>query len=129
MKARLFLILTLLLFSAVSLVIDFFNYNPYESGTGVFINFFVSLFIFGISFFTLIIFYLRIWAKKPSTKAGYWPIVRQATLISVALTVLTILKVLKILDWWVAGPLVIAVFLLELFFQTISRQRKSKVKI
>ncbi len=126
MKKRLFFTLTLFLFSSVSLIIDFFNYNPYESGTGVFVNFFVSLFIFGLSFFTLALFYLRMWIKKTNMQAQYWTMVRQATLISVALTVLTILKVLKILDWWVAGPLVIAVFLLELFFQTMTKHKKQK---
>jgi len=124
---NLFFLFTITIFALASLILDMFNYNPYQSGSGVFMNFFVSFFVSLSGIIAFAIYYTKIkMSKDKSINAFFLPSIRQAALISLALTILLVLKVLRILDWWVAGPLVIAIILLELFFQTNSPIKKAK---
>jgi len=94
----------------------------------MFINFFASLFfsIAGIAAFIVYYTKLRV-AKDKSINAYFLSSIRQGLFVSAAITLLVILRTLQILDWWVAGPMVIAVILLELFFQTNSPLKKQKL--
>jgi hypothetical protein len=105
-----------------------FNYNPYKSGFPVFVNFYISFAIGLAGILSIIVYYLKLkFKKEKSIYLYFWPSVRQSILFSLSITLLLILKGLKLLDWWVGIPLVIAIILLELFFQTTSTNLK-KVK-
>lgn len=129
LKKKLFLLFSVTIFALASTILDIFNYNPFESGSSVFINFYVSLFFTLTGIIGFFIFYFKIKIMK-----GEWnhsllfPSVRQASFLSLSLIVLLMLKGLDLLDWWVGIPLVIATILLEMYFQTsspkISHQKK-----
>lgn len=124
---NLFFLFTITIFALASLVLDTFNYNPYQSNNGVFINFFISFFVAAAGVFAFIIYALKMkFSKDKKINAPLIPSMRQGLLISIGITLLLILRTLQILDWWVAGPMVIAVILLELFFQTSSPTKNKK---
>lgn len=124
---NLFFLFTITAFAIASLVLDLFNYDPYSSNLSVFINFYVSFFLSVAGIFSFIIYFLKYRVSKDKTiNAFFLPSVRQALLISLAITILLLLRMLQILDWWVGGPLVVAIILLELFFQTNSPLKKHK---
>lgn len=123
---NLFFLFSITIFAAASLMLDIFNYNPYKSSLGVFINFYISFALTVAGIFTLLIFYSKCKFKKEKNHIQFfWPSVRQASLVAIAISILLILEGIKILDWWVGGPLAISTVLLELFFQTapISKKR------
>ncbi len=124
---NLFFLFTITIFALASLVLDIFNYNPYESGRGVFINFFTSLCLSLTGIIAFIIYFMKLkLGKEKNINSYFFPSIRQGFLVSLGITLLLILRSLQILDWWVAGPMVIAVILLELFFQTSSPIKKHK---
>lgn len=130
---NLFFLFTITVFALASLILDTVNYNPYQSGNAIFINFFISFFVAVAGVFAFVIYFMKMkWAKDKNVNAYFIPSMRQGLLISAAISLLLILRTLQILDWWVAGPMVIAVVLLELFFQTSSplkNHKKSKQNI
>jgi hypothetical protein len=98
---------------------------------GVFINFYISFFFGLAGILAIAIYFLKYqFSGKQRAYSPLFPSIRQAGFVSLAFTILLLLKGLKILDWWVGVPLVIAVVLLELFFQTSSplKQHKKKEK-
>jgi hypothetical protein len=126
---NLFFLFSVTLFAAASTVLNIFNYNPYLSGADVFINFYISLCIAVAGILSIVIYYLKIkYFKDKAINSYFWPSVRQGLLFSTAITLLLLLKGLRLLDWWVGIPLLIAVVLMELFFQTnrglIHKQKK-----
>lgn len=126
---NLFFLFTVTIFAVASVVLDTFNYNPYQANNSMFINFFVSLFFSLAGIAAFIIYFMKIrLSKDKNINAYFFPSIRQGLLISIALIILIILRTLQILDWWVAGPMVIAVILLELFFQTNSPIKKQKLE-
>lgn len=129
LKRNLFFLFSITLFAIASVVLNVFNYNPYQSDNAVFINFFTSLFVALSGILAFIIFFTRIQISKNRTADPFFiPSIRQGILVSSAISIILILKVLDILDWWVGGPTVIAIFLLELFFQTNAPTKKHKKK-
>lgn len=126
---NLFFLFSITLFATASLVLDIFNYNPYKSGMSVFVNFYLSLFIGLAGIISIFVYYFKLKFKKDKSIYSYfWPSVRQSIFISLSITLLLVLKGFKLLDWWVGIPLVIAVVLLELFFQTTSSNIKKQKK-
>lgn len=129
LKRNLFFLCTVTIFAIASLVLDIFNYNPFEAQTAVFVNFYVSLFLTlgGVLAFT--IYYCKIYFSKETLLYKiFWPSVRQALFLSLALTTLLIMKGLKLLDIWVGFSLVVIILLLELFFQTKRTVKKTTAK-
>lgn len=125
---NLFFLFSITLFAVASCVMDIFNYNPFKSNFSVFINSYASFFVGLAGILSMIIYYLKLKMRKDKSIHSYfWPSVRQSILFSLSITLLLILKGLKLLDWWVGIPLMIAIILLELFFQTTSSNIK-KVK-
>ena len=124
---NLFFLFTLTVFALASVVLDTVNYNPYQSDNAVFINFFISLFfsITGITAFVIYFSKIQL-SKEKNINTYFLPSIRQGLLVSLGVTILIVLRTLQILDWWVAGPMVIAIVLLELFFQTNSKISKQK---
>lgn len=127
---NLFFLFTVTAFALASVVLDTYNYNPYQATNSMFSNFFISLFFSVAGIAAFIIYFMKMkFTKDKSTNASFIPSVRQGLLIATGFIILIILRTLQILDWWVAGPLVIAVILLELFFQTNSSIKKQKKNI
>lgn len=127
---NLFFLFSVTLFAVASTVLDIFNYNPYQSGTGVFVNFYVSFWLGLTGIISIIIYYTKIrLSKDKPIYSFFWPSVRQATIFSAAVTLLLLLKGLKLLDLWVGIPLLIAVVLTELFFQTNTGTTKKVKKL
>ncbi len=127
---NLFFLFSITLFAVASVVLDIFNYNPYKSNVSVFINFYISFLIALTGILSIVVYYLKLKiGKDKSIYSYFWPSVRQSVLISSSVTLLLVLKGLKLLDWWVGVPLVIAIVLLELFFQTTSRNIKKQKSI
>jgi len=127
---NLFFLFSVTLFAVASTILDVFNYNPYHSGTSVFVNFYVSFCIGLAGILSIAIYYLKIhFSKDKSIYSYFWPSVRQSFLISLGITLLLLLQGLKLLDLWVGIPLMIAVILLEFFFQTNKGSVKKQKKI
>lgn len=127
---NLFFLFSVTLFAVASTVLDVFNYNPYNSGTGVFINFYASFCIGLAGILSIVIYYLKIrLSKDKSIYSYFWPSVRQSLLVSMGITLLLALRGFKLLDLWVGIPLMIVVVLLELFFQTNTGSIKKQKKI
>jgi len=127
---NLFFLFSITLFAVASAVLDIFNYNPYNSGLLIFVNFYMSFCIGLAGILSLIVYYSKLKFKKDkSIHAYFWPSVRQAILISLSLTLLLVLKGLRLFDWWAAVPLMVAIVLLELFFQTTSTNIKKQKNI
>lgn len=127
MKKYLFFILAVTLFAITSTILDLFNYNPFQSGLYIFINFYVSFALSVIGILGITFFYLKIKINKGNASLAFlFPSIREAGLIALALISLMILKGLKVLDWWIGIPLVVSIILLELFFQTSSPNVKHK---
>lgn len=124
---NLFFLFTVTIFALASVILDTFNYNPYQASNAMFINFFISLFVAMAGISAFIIYFMKIrFAKDKNINAYFLPSIRQAILISIGFILLVVLRTLQILDWWVAGPMVIAIVLLELFFQTNTTIKKQK---
>lgn len=124
---NLFFLFTITVFAVASVVLDTFNYNPYQSTNAMFINFFFSLFASIAGILAFVIYFMKIkFSKEKNINASFFPSIRQAVLVSVGFILLIVLRTLQILDWWVAGPMVIAIILLELFFQTNTTIKKQK---
>lgn len=117
-KRNLFFLFSITLFAVASTVLDLFNYNPFTSNIGIFINFYISLTLAITGILGLLIFYIRISRHKNLSNTYFWPSVRLAFFISLGVNTLLFLKGMKLLDIWVGIPLMIAIILLELFFQT-----------
>ncbi|MEK7096476.1 MAG: hypothetical protein AAB881_00795 [Patescibacteria group bacterium] len=119
LKRNLFFLFTITLFAFASLVLDVFNNNPYQSGSAVFINFYISMFLTFGGIAAIGIYYLKIKAKADKLIYSYfWPSVRQGMIFSFALTAMFALRGFRVLDWWIGISVVVVVTLLELFFQT-----------
>ncbi len=125
MKAKLFFLFSVTVFATASFVLDIFNYNPYKSDYWVFVSMFISLFLSLTGIGALVIFLVKIRITKSKNYSKILaPSIRQGLLVALSISTLLVLQSLSLLDWWVGGPLVLAVILLELFFKTITRNKK-----
>jgi len=116
---NLFFLFSITIFGLTSTILAIFNYNPMVSGLPVFINFYASFFVSVAGITSIIIFYFK--AKRTinmNTGIFFWPSIRQASLLSLAITTLLVLRGLKILDALIGLSLVIVILLSELFFRT-----------
>lgn len=129
MLANLFFLFALTLFGIAGTILSVFNYNPYEAGNSVFAYFYGSTFIAIVGIFSILIYYikLKLLADKKYI-AHFWPSVRQGTLLGLCIVAILALKGFGLLDIWVGIPAVIAIVLLELFFQTDNKNLKGNKK-
>lgn len=119
LKRNLFFLFSITLFAIASLVLDVFNYNPYESSRSVFINFYTSLLFSLAGLIALVIYYIKFTnLKGKPLQAYFWPSIRQGLFLALSIVVLLVLKGLSLLDWWIGTSTVLVLILLELFFQT-----------
>ena len=102
-----------------------FNANPFESPFWILTLFYLTVFLFLASLFSLIFFYLKVWATNREVIFSHLlPTLRQSMLMSSAITGLLFLQQLRVLNWWVGVLLVLAVAMIELFF----RSKKTNLK-
>ena len=125
LRIYLFSLYLIFILSSGLTIFIFFNANPYESPFWLMMIFYLGVFFFWTSFFSLIGFYLKVWAtKREIIFAHLLPTLRQSLLISLALTGMLFLLQMRVLNWWLAVLLVIALGLIELFF--CSREKNLK---
>ncbi len=127
-KRNLFFLFSITLFAIASTVLNIFNYNPYQANLGIFLNFYTSFLIALTGIVSMFIIYIKLKSKKTEALNKYfWPSVRMAFFVSLGVDTLLILKGMKLLDLWVGVPLMIAIVLLELFFQTNKSKRTASI--
>lgn len=105
-----------LAFGLFSLIL--FNVNPYASPFWMLIIFYATLFLFWMSLFGIIGFYLKVWASNREVIfAHLLPTLRQSILVSLMIVGLLFLFQIKVLSWWVAILYVLAILMIELYFR------------
>lgn len=121
---NLFFLFAVTVFALTSTVLAVFNYDPFHSDKSVFLNFYISLFVGLAGVLSLALYYIKVKIAKSETVYNFfWPSVRQASFISLAITVILYLRGLRILDWLIGVSVVIVVGLLELFFESRKKRQ------
>ncbi|OQA04579.1 MAG: hypothetical protein BWY68_00226 [bacterium ADurb.Bin400] len=119
LKRNFFYLFSVTIFAIASLVLCLYNYNPFVATSAIFVNFYVSLFASLAGVITLILYYIKYFRSKDKlVYATFFPSLRQAVFLSLALTMMLLLKGLDLLDWWIGTSIVMVAILSELFFQT-----------
>lgn len=122
LKRNLFLLFSITVVAIASLVLCVFNYNPYQANNNQFSFFYLSLLVALTGIIGLIIFYLKVTIlKKNIIFEAFWPSIRQALFISLAISATLFLKGIGLYDLWVVVPLCITILLIEMFFRTKKR--------
>ena len=125
---NLFFLFAVTVFAIASTVLTVFNYNPFLSAPTIILGFYVSLAFSIAGIISLCLYFTKIKAtKNESVYRFFWPSVRQAWFVSLAVTVLLYLQSVKILDWLIGLSVVIIAVLLELFFES-KKPNKSIIK-
>lgn len=119
MIRNLFFLLSVTIVALAALFLNVFNYNPYIASNVELGYFYVSFWLSASGVAAIAIIFLK--SRKDKTenaKKHFWPSIRQGLFIGGAMGALLLLQGMNLLDWWVGVPAVIAIVLLELFFQT-----------
>lgn len=96
-----------------------FNVDPFRAPFWIVAIFYLTLYLFLLSLFAIILFYLKIWATNREVIFSHlMPSLRQSAIIALILVGLLFLQQVRVLNWWVAGLFVIAIAMLELFFRS-----------
>lgn len=121
LKSILFFNAAVFLFALATILVMLANNDPFATDFQTFAIFYGSFFLTLWSLLTAIFYFAK--SRFSTSRLGlsaYWPSARQMFFLSLSLTLLLILKGLKIFDWWAAGSIVVALTLLELFFESKS---------
>lgn len=119
LKRNLFFLFFITIFAILSFILCISNYNPFKIGLVQYVYLYLSVFVAVAGLLSVLFFYVKIIVRKKETiYILFWPAVRQGLIVSFGLTLLLILKGLKLLDLWSGIPILIIIFLSELFFQT-----------
>lgn len=95
-----------------------FNLDPFTSPFWVISLFYIVLFCFVLSFFAIVMFYLKVWASNREVIFAHLvPTLRQSALISLVLVTLLFLQQLRVLNWWVGSLVIVAIIFIELYFR------------
>lgn len=125
LRLYLFSLYATLILSAGLAAFLIFNINPFQSPFWILILFYLTVLLFFASLFSLIFFYLKVWATNREVIFSHLlPTLRQSLLMSLAITGLLFLQQLRVLNWWVGVLFVLAVAMIELFF----RSKKTNLK-
>lgn len=120
MSLRLYLFslyLTAIIALGLFLVI-FMGVNPYNAPTWLVLLFYGVIFIFLLSIFAIIGFYLKVRiSNREVVFAHLIPTLRQGALFSFALTGILFFEQVKVLNLWTIVVFLIAIILIELFFR------------
>jgi len=112
------ILILVLLLSIASFCIILFGVNPYKTSWHLFIFFYISIFIIIFCISSIIGLWLRIYFS--SGKTNYMPtgtVLRQSFLIAIGVLGLLLLQAARILNWWDGILLILAVFLIDLYFK------------
>lgn len=116
---NLFFLFTVTIFAIASVVLNIFNYNPFQANFREFANFYASFLVALAGIITILIYYIKTKVTKNETiYKSFWSSTRQGLFVSIGTTTLMILLGMKILDWLIGISVVVVIVLLELFFQT-----------
>jgi hypothetical protein len=104
----------------------FFYVDPTYADILTWAAFMASLFLWLSGFLGFIIFYLKVNFFDQELVYILFPSsLRQSSEISLVIVGLLSLRALKVLGWWEAGLLILIIALLEMFFQSKPRLKKS----
>ncbi len=96
-----------------------FNVNPYQAPTWIIILFYLMLFLIFWSFFSIILYYLKVWASNREVIfAHLGPSFRQSAFLSILIVTTIFLYQIKSLNWWVIILLIFAFIFIEMFFRS-----------
>jgi hypothetical protein len=122
---NIFFLFSVMILSAVSLIMTIYNNNPFQADKSVFIGFYVSFFITVMSVLAILLIGIKVrFTKDAAVNALFWPSIRQGSLVALALTTMLFLRSFDILDWLISLSLIVVFVLMELFFQTKLRRAK-----
>ena len=125
LRIYLFSLYLIVILSTGLILFIFFNVNPFLAPFWLMIIFYIGVFLFWSSLFSIIGFYLKLWAtNREIIFAHILPTLRQSVLVSLGITSLLFLLQMRVLNWWVATLLIIALGLIELFFRSRSHNLK-----
>lgn len=123
LKSILFFNISVFLFAIALVLVTIANNDPLAAGFNVFTTFYAAFFVVLWSALTLLIFFLKSRISNELQISSYYPTLRQALFLAIALTILLLLQGLNIFDWWVGVSIIIAFCLLELFFESKSKRK------
>lgn len=93
--------------------------NPNQAPFWIIILFYLTLFIIFTSIITLVSYNLKVKANnKEVIYSQIGPSLRQSALLSIIFIGFLFLEQIKVLNWWVAGMLIIAIVLIELYYRS-----------
>jgi hypothetical protein len=97
----------------------FLNVNPFQAPYWIVGIFYLTLFLFFVALFAIILFYLKVWLTNREVIFSHlMPSLRQSMILALMIVGLLFLEQVGVLNWWVAGLFVIAVAMIELFFRS-----------
>lgn len=119
LKLYLFGIISTFLLSVFLCILLVFAINPYVAPTWIILLFYISLFIVFASIISLVNFYIKVNSGNHEVIFSHlFPSLRQAALISLVLVFCIFFEQIKVLNWWVAGMVLVAAGLAELYFRS-----------
>lgn len=128
LKLYLFGLITTLLISFCLWILLIFTISPFQAPTWIILLFYITFFIMLSALFSLINYYYKVWATNREVIFSHLgPSLRQAALLALIATSCLFFEQIKVLNWWIAGMIVVATGLVELYFR--SSRPKNKIKI
>lgn len=122
MKKILFLLFSVGLISIGLFIILLFNYNPFETDTGIRVLFFLSMFLGMFTVIAGLLIRRRAGNPKAGTRSSIISrSVSQAGLIAVAFVGLAIFSATHVFNWLSVGIYIFVLILLELYLRAKSR--------
>jgi len=96
-----------------------FNVNPYQAPAWIISIFYFTFFLFLLSIFSIVGFYVKVWASNREVIFQHLvPTLRQGAIVSLMFTGLLLLEQMKVLNWAVASLYIVSLAMLELFFRS-----------
>lgn len=128
LRLYLFSLYSTLILSAGLVAFIIFNVNPFESPFWMILVFYAAVFLLATSFFSLLGFYLKVWAtNREIIFAHLLPTLRQSLIIALGITGLLFFQQIRVLNWWVGILFLLAVGCLELFFRSKKIKARSNL--
>ncbi|OGD67986.1 hypothetical protein A3F08_03560 [Candidatus Berkelbacteria bacterium RIFCSPHIGHO2_12_FULL_36_9] len=95
-----------------------FNVDPFRSDLITIGAYFGSLYLCLLCLFALIGYYTRVQLTNREVIYSHFSVsLRQSALISLSIVLILIMQTMRVLNWWVAGIIILIVFMMEMFFR------------
>lgn len=96
-----------------------FNVDPFLAPFWIIGIFYLTLYLFFVAFFAIILFYLKVWLTNREVIFSHLgSSLRQSAILALIIIGLLFLQQVKVLNWWVGLLFILAVGMLELFFRS-----------